>query len=224
MKTFIDLFAGIGGFRVALEKQGLECVFSSEKDEEAARVYHRNFLEKPRGDIQRISEKNIPKHDILCAGFPCQSFSIGNNQAIAFETGDMFSVRESLKAIGVGIGFVDFYTPLLIDVYLQELIGFGIETCECFIVYPFRDLCGVKTLRVFRTASDVLFREFLPEGLYCGVLAMDERDGFRVGLFYHVDELSLVGMCREMEPLHVAVDLDGGAIGESEGIACVELL
>ncbi|MDD9972970.1 MAG: DNA cytosine methyltransferase [Candidatus Poribacteria bacterium] len=92
MKTFIDLFAGIGGFRVALEEeQGLECVFSSEKDEEAARVYHRNFLEKPQGDIQQISEKNIPKHDILCAGFPCQSFSIsGNHTGFKDNRGQLF--------------------------------------------------------------------------------------------------------------------------------------
>ena len=91
MKTFIDLFAGIGGFRVALEEQGLECVFSSEKDEAAAHVYHRNFLEKPQGDIQRISEKNVPKHDILCAGFPCQSFSIsGNHTGFKDNRGQLF--------------------------------------------------------------------------------------------------------------------------------------
>lgn len=91
MNTFIDLFAGIGGFRVALEKQGLECVFSSEKDEVAARVYHRNFEEKPQGDIQQISEKNVPKHDILCAGFPCQSFSIsGNHTGFKDDRGQLF--------------------------------------------------------------------------------------------------------------------------------------
>jgi DNA (cytosine-5)-methyltransferase 1 len=79
MKTFIDLFAGIGGFRVALEKQGLTCAFSSEIDEEASRVYYNNFKEKPYGDITTINEKDIPSHDILCAGFPCQSFSISGN-------------------------------------------------------------------------------------------------------------------------------------------------
>lgn len=79
MNTFIDLFAGIGGFRVALEQQGLTCMFSSEIDKEAASVYHDNFGEKPCGDITTINEKNIPAHDILCAGFPCQSFSISGN-------------------------------------------------------------------------------------------------------------------------------------------------
>ncbi len=73
--AFIDLFAGIGGFRIALEKEGAECVFSSEIDKAAARAYYENFGDYPEGDITKISEKDIPKHNILCAGFPCQPFS-----------------------------------------------------------------------------------------------------------------------------------------------------
>lgn len=80
MYTFIDIFAGIGGFRVALEKKGMQCVFSSEIDEHAQDIYKRNFGEKPYGDITEVNEKDIPKHDILCAGFPCQSFSISGKQ------------------------------------------------------------------------------------------------------------------------------------------------
>jgi len=76
MYKFIDLFSGIGGFRLALEKKGLECVFSSDIDKNVREVYKNYFGEKPAGDITEISEKKIPKHDILCAGFPCQSFSI----------------------------------------------------------------------------------------------------------------------------------------------------
>ena len=91
MKTFIDLFAGIGGFRVALENQGLTCVFSSENDTEASRIYHNNFGEKPHGDITAINEKDIPAHDILCAGFPCQSFSIsGNHTGFKDDRGQLF--------------------------------------------------------------------------------------------------------------------------------------
>ena len=78
---FIDLFCGIGGFRVALEKYGLECVFSSDIDRYAQDSYYKNFKEKPNGDITEISEKKIPNHDALCAGFPCQSFSISGKQA-----------------------------------------------------------------------------------------------------------------------------------------------
>ena len=77
---FIDLFAGIGGFRIALEKHGAKCVFSSEWDEEAQKTYNKNFGETPHGDITQINEVDIPKHDILCAGFPCQAFSISGKQ------------------------------------------------------------------------------------------------------------------------------------------------
>jgi len=77
---FIDLFAGIGGFRIALEKHGAKCVFTSEWDKEAQKTYHENFGEIPQGDITKIDEKNIPKHDIICGGFPCQAFSISGKQ------------------------------------------------------------------------------------------------------------------------------------------------
>ena len=74
--SFIDLFAGIGGFRLALEDFGGTCVFSSEWDGNSQDTYLKNFGELPHGDITRIKEKEIPEHDILCAGFPCQAFSI----------------------------------------------------------------------------------------------------------------------------------------------------
>jgi len=72
---FIDLFAGIGGIRTALERQGFQCVFSSEWNSECQRTYEKNFGELPKGDITKINEKEIPKHHILGAGFPCQAFS-----------------------------------------------------------------------------------------------------------------------------------------------------
>ncbi len=77
---FIDLFAGIGGFRIALEKQGAKCVFTSEWDKEAQKTYFENFGDIPQGDITKINEKDIPEHDIICAGFPCQAFSISGKQ------------------------------------------------------------------------------------------------------------------------------------------------
>ena len=82
--TFIDLFAGIGGFRQALESYGAKCVFSSEKDKYAIQTYQANYNETPQGDITKIREEDIPNHDILCAGFPCQAFSISGNQ-LGFE-------------------------------------------------------------------------------------------------------------------------------------------
>jgi DNA (cytosine-5)-methyltransferase 1 len=74
--SFIDLFAGIGGMRIAFEKAGGKCVFSSEWDEFACKTYEANFGDKPRGDIYKIPSSMIPDHDILVAGFPCQPFSI----------------------------------------------------------------------------------------------------------------------------------------------------
>lgn len=77
---FIDLFAGIGGFRLALESFGAKCVFSSEKDKYAIETYEANYGEKPSGDITKIKNEDIPYHDILCAGFPCQPFSVSGKQ------------------------------------------------------------------------------------------------------------------------------------------------
>jgi len=77
---FIDLFAGIGGFHLALESFGASCVFASEWDNHAADTYYQNFNIRPNGDITKIAEHEIPAHDILCAGFPCQAFSIAGKQ------------------------------------------------------------------------------------------------------------------------------------------------
>jgi DNA (cytosine-5)-methyltransferase 1 len=74
--TFIDLFAGIGGMRIAHQNAGGKCVFSSEWDKFARITYEMNFGEVPFGDITKIDEKLIPKHDVLVGGFPCQPFSI----------------------------------------------------------------------------------------------------------------------------------------------------
>ncbi len=74
--SFIDLFAGIGGFRLALERIGGRCVFSSEWDKLAQTTYQANYGDVPAGDITQISAGSIPDHDLLTAGFPCQPFSI----------------------------------------------------------------------------------------------------------------------------------------------------
>lgn len=77
---FIDLFAGIGGFRYALESLGCKCVFSSEWDKYCQESYNLNFNDIPYGDITQIDEKEIPSFDILCGGFPCQPFSVSGKQ------------------------------------------------------------------------------------------------------------------------------------------------
>ena len=72
---FIDLFAGLGGFHLALKNLGHRCVFASEIDESLRATYYENFGVTPFGDIREVAVETIPSHDILCAGFPCQAFS-----------------------------------------------------------------------------------------------------------------------------------------------------
>lgn len=77
---FIDLFAGLGGFHKALDELGHECVFASELDTTLRQVYQKNWGIEVHGDIKKVPLKEIPKHDILCAGFPCQPFSKAGKQ------------------------------------------------------------------------------------------------------------------------------------------------
>lgn len=99
--TFIDLFAGIGGFRMAFQNLGGECVFSSEWDEQAKKTYYANYGDVPFGDITKESTKSmIPQgFDILCAGFPCQAFSLaGKKLGFAETRGTLFfDVAEILR-------------------------------------------------------------------------------------------------------------------------------
>lgn len=88
---FIDLFAGIGGFRLAFEKEGYECVFTSEINENCKQVYLENFGEHPYGDITAIDPCDIPDFDLLLAGFPCQPFSIcGKKKGFKDTRGTLF--------------------------------------------------------------------------------------------------------------------------------------
>ena len=89
--SFIDLFAGIGGMRIAFERMGGQCVFSCEWDEAAQKTYEANFGEIPAGDITKIASNEIPDHDLLLAGFPCQPFSIiGDMNGFSDTRGTLF--------------------------------------------------------------------------------------------------------------------------------------
>ena len=79
--TFIDLFAGLGGFHLALQQLGHKCVFASELKEDLQKLYDLNFPGTPiYGDITKINPEQIPPHDIICGGFPCQPFSQAGKQ------------------------------------------------------------------------------------------------------------------------------------------------
>ncbi len=82
--TFADIFSGCGGIHLALENAGATCVFTSEINKYAQQVLSANFSGKISGDITKINETDIPAHDVLCAGFPCQSFSLCGNK-LGFE-------------------------------------------------------------------------------------------------------------------------------------------
>ena len=102
MKIFksIDLFAGIGGIRIAFENYGVQNVFSSEWDRYACTMYENYFGDRPHGDITLIDEKSVPEHDILLAGFPCQAFSImGDKRGFSESRGTLFfDIARILKA------------------------------------------------------------------------------------------------------------------------------
>ncbi len=89
--SYIDLFCGIGGFHLAAASLGMECVFACDIDEEARTAYAYNFGLLPLGDITRVQPAEIPKHDLLFAGFPCQPFSIiGKKDGFADPRGTLF--------------------------------------------------------------------------------------------------------------------------------------
>lgn len=99
MIRFIDLFAGIGGIRIPFDELGYDCVFSSEWDKAAQETYKANFGEYPQGDITKIPAEEIPAHELLLAGFPCQAFSImGKMQGFADTRGTMFFEIERILA------------------------------------------------------------------------------------------------------------------------------
>src|SRR3989338_1736895 len=106
---FIDLFAGIGGFRMALEELNGQCIFSSEIDTECAKTYAANFGEYPSGDITKIDPASIPDHDILCGGFPCQPFSISGKMKGFEETRGtlFFNILEIIRTKNPKVVFLE---------------------------------------------------------------------------------------------------------------------
>ena len=113
---FIDLFAGIGGIRIPFDELGYKCVFSSEWDKAACDTYEANFGERPSGDITKIAASDIPRHNILLGGFPCQAFSImGKMQGFADTRGTMFfEIERILK---------HHRTPYILLENVKQLVG-----------------------------------------------------------------------------------------------------
>lgn len=137
--TFIDLFAGIGGMRIAYERAGGHCVYSNEWNKYSQETYFANFGEQPDGDITKVNAADIPDHDILVAGFPCQPFSIAG-----------VSKKQSL---GRATGFEDkTQGTLFFDVcrILKE------KRPKAFMLENVKNLCSHDKGRTFRIIQESL--------------------------------------------------------------------
>lgn len=137
--SFIDLFAGIGGMRIAYERAGGKCVYSSEWNKYSQQTYFANFGEQPEGDITQVKAEDIPDHDILVAGFPCQPFSIAG-----------VSKKNSL---GRATGFEDkTQGTLFFDVcrILKE------KRPKAFMLENVKNLCSHDKGRTFKVITESL--------------------------------------------------------------------
>ena len=137
--TFIDLFAGIGGLRIAYERAGGHCVYSNEWNKYSQQTYFANFGEQPDGDITKVNATDIPDHDILVAGFPCQPFSIAG-----------VSKKNSL---GRATGFEDkTQGTLFFDIcrILKE------KRPKAFMLENVKNLCSHDRGRTFRVITEAL--------------------------------------------------------------------
>ena len=134
---FFDLFAGIGGFRIGLEAHGHECIGSCEIDKYARKIYAKNFGHEPEfKDVRELDTKDLPEFDILCAGFPCQSFSIvGNRKGFEDERGNLFfeitriakEKRPSILLLENVKGLLSHEKGKTFRIILQELDGLGYD-------------------------------------------------------------------------------------------------
>lgn len=137
--TFIDLFAGIGGFRLGLQRVGGRCVFTSEWDSHAQKTYNAWFGEMPVGDIREVKPAEIPEHDILAAGFPCQPFSIAG--------------VSKKKSLGKAHGFKDL-TQGTLFFYLATIIE--IKKPPILLLENVKNLVSHEQGRTFQVIKDTL--------------------------------------------------------------------
>lgn len=137
--TFIDLFAGIGGMRLAYESAGGHCVYSNEWNKYSQQTYFANFGEQPDGDITKVNENDIPDHDILVAGFPCQPFSIAG-----------VSKKQSL---GRATGFEDKTQGTLFFDVCRILKA---KRPKAFMLENVKNLCSHDKGRTFKVITESL--------------------------------------------------------------------
>lgn len=137
--TFIDLFAGIGGMRLAYESAGARCVYSNEWNKYSQQTYYANFGVQPDGDITKVAAETVPDHDILVAGFPCQPFSIAG-----------VSKKQSL---GMATGFEDKTQGTLFFDICRILKA---KRPKAFMLENVKNLCSHDKGRTFRVIQESL--------------------------------------------------------------------
>jgi DNA (cytosine-5)-methyltransferase 1 len=166
---FIDLFAGIGGFHQAAAAVGGVCVFASEIDAAAQQAYEANYGLNPEGDITKVNTASIPEHDLLCAGFPCQPFSIiGNRQGFDDIRGTLFfeivKILETKKP------------PMIVLENVKQLATHDNKKTISKIINTLKDL-GYKTEWKVLNALDYGLPQKRERTLIVGFL--DHRVGFK---------------------------------------------
>lgn len=206
---FIDLFAGVGGFHAAMKAYGGECVYAVEIDQAAAKVYERNWGHKALGDITQDADDdlgimNVPEHDVLCAGFPCQPFSKSGAQRGMDETRGtlFFNIASIIKAHHPKVVLLENVRNLAgprhlheWDIIIETLRDEGYRVSDTPAIFsphllsPARGGRPQVRERVFITAT------YNPDGIDAGIdvepvaLASDVIDGFDPKSEWHLEDL-----------------------------------
>lgn len=204
--TFIDLFAGIGGFRIAMQSLGGVCVFSSEWDEQAQKTYKANYGEIPFGDITKQATKDLipDSFDLLCAGFPCQAFSIAGKRGGFEDTRGtlFFDVAEIIKSRKPKAIFLENVKGLLshdkgktlstILNVLRNDLGYYVPEPQIMNAKNYGVPQNRERIYIVGFRGDLGIKDFkYPESLNKGVSFMDIREEKPVSVKYYLSETYL---------------------------------
>lgn len=163
--TFIDLFAGVGGIRQGFEDNNTKCVFSSEWDKFSSKTYEANYGEIPFGDITKIDESEIPRHDVLLAGFPCQPFSnIGKREGFEHETqGSLFFDVLRILKFHMPKMFLLENVPGLLTIQNGETFKIILESLESLGYSVFYDVLDAQNFGLAQVRKRVVIVGFHPD-------------------------------------------------------------
>lgn len=163
--TFIDLFAGVGGIRKGFEDDNTQCVFSSEWDKFSSKTYEANYGEVPAGDITQINEEDIPRHDVLLAGFPCQPFSnIGKREGFGHETqGTLFFDVLRILKYHMPKMFLLENVPGLLTIQKGETFKIILENLESLGYSVFYDVLDAQNFGLSQVRKRVVIVGFHPD-------------------------------------------------------------